>query len=76
MEDPRGEGGFLSCPQQSCRARQPDDLPYPGIGFGVPNHQPPASFFMEGAADLEHPRFVIEIRPHEATDLTQPEAGG
>ena len=31
---------------------------------------------MEGAADVERPCVVVEVRPHEAADLAQSEAGG
>ncbi len=47
-----------------------------GVGFGISCHQPAALFPMKSAVDFQSTATLIEVRPHEAADLTPAQAGG
>ena len=76
VKDPGGVGLLFAQLQQfHCAGRQHDGSGA-GAGLGIPHHQPSALFLMERAADTQRPLPLIEVRPHEAADLTQAQTGG
>ena len=76
MEDPGREGFLLSVAQEVYRAGRQDDFPSASVGLGIPGHQPAALFTMKGTIYFQGAAVAIEVRPHEAADLTPAQAGG